>query len=188
MTTGFEQTPEGVNAPEDWELRIAKLEALLKPIATRPVDITRPGLLGRLQAGVPPLDEAGARERAERLLAEILTAYALGTVQTRAAIRKLFEKYQSFAWAAALSVPRTTWEGLRQHLILFSIKDQGRDSRDALLELQEMCKAAKADGLEMAPVLREVAAMSSDEDKYGMGSTSRMLLRHALHNGAGTRS
>ena len=166
-----------MNALEDWEFRMMELEELLQPIAKRPVDITRPDWLERLQAGVSPLDEAGVRDATERLLAEILAAYAQGTVQTRATIRRLFQQYPSFSWAATLSVPRTTIDGLRQHLILFSIKDQGRDSRDALLTLQEICQDARNAGLEIAPVLREIAAMSSDENKYGMGSTSQMFLR-----------
>jgi hypothetical protein len=167
-----------VNAPEDWEFRIAKLEELLQPIAKRPVDITRPGWLERLQAGPPPLDEVGARDTAETLLAEILAAYAQGTAPMRASVRRLFQKYPSFAWAATLSVPWTTMDGLRQHLILFSIDDQGRDGRDAWLALQTICQDAKGVGLEIAPVLQEIAAMSSNEDKYGMGSTSQMLVRH----------
>src|SRR5437870_4739984 len=104
-----------MNALEDWEFRMMELEELLQPIAKRPVDITRPDWLERLQAGVSPLDEAGVRDATERLLAGILAAYAQGTVQTRAAIRRLFQQYPSFSWAATLSVPRTTNDGLRQH-------------------------------------------------------------------------
>ena len=131
-----------MNALEDWEFRMMELEEKLQPIAKRPVDITRPDWLERLQAGVQPLDEAGVRDAAERLLAELIGAYAQGTDHTRAAIRRLFREYRSLAWAATLSVPRTTIDGLRQHLILFSITDQGRDSRDALLTLQGRLKAA----------------------------------------------
>ena len=167
-----------MNALEDWELRMMDLEEKLRPIAKRPVDITRPDWFERLQAGGSPLDEAGVRDTTERLLAEILAAYAQGTAQTRTVIRRLFQEYQSFSWAATLSVPRTTLDGLRQHLILFSINDQGRDSRDALLTLQQICQDARNAGLEIAPVLREIAAMSSNANKYGMGSTSQMLLRH----------
>ena len=166
-----------MNALEDWELRMMELEEKLRPIAKRPVDITRPGWLERLQAGGSPLDEAGVGDTTERLLAEILAAYVQGTAQTRTVIRRLFQEYQSFSWAATLSVPRTTLDGLRQHLILFSMKDQEHDGRDALLTLQEICQDARNAGLEIAPVIREVAAMSSDENKYGMGSTSQMLLR-----------
>ena len=166
-----------MNPLEDWELRMMDFEEKLRPIAKRTVDITRPGWFERLQAGPPPLDEAGVREAVERLLIEIIAGYARGTDQTRTAIRRLFQEYPSLAWAAALSVPRTTIDGSRQHLILFSINDQGRDSRDALLTLQEICNAARNAGLEIAPVLREVAGMSSDADKYRMGSTREMLLR-----------
>src|SRR5262249_12663231 len=123
------------------------LEERLLPIAQRPVDITRPGWVERLRAGVSPLDEAGVRSDAEKLLRELITAYAEGPEKTRAAIRQLFADYRSFAWAAALSTPPSSVDGLRQHLILFSMQDQGRDSRDALPALQEICREATAGGV-----------------------------------------
>ena len=166
-----------MSALEDWELRIRDLEQRLRPIAERPVDVTRPGWLERLQASGSPLDEAGAGETTERLLSEIIVAYSQGAEDFRAAVRRLFDVYRSFAWAAILSVPRTSVRGLRQHLILFSIKDQGRDGRDALLTLWEICCDALAASVEIESVLREVAAMSSDADRFGMGSTRQMLLR-----------
>jgi hypothetical protein len=162
---------------EDWESRIMDFEKRLRPIARRPVDITRPDWLDRLRAGVPPLDEAGVREHAEQLLGELIPAYAKGGDETRCAIRRMFAEYGSFAWAAALSTRRTSVEGLRQHLILFSMKDQGRDTRDALLTLQEIVREADTAGVAKAAVLREVAAMSSSTNRYGMGSTRDMLLR-----------
>jgi hypothetical protein len=68
-------------------------------------------------------------------------------------------------------------EHLRRHLLLFSMKDQGRDSRDALLDLQDLCREARSAGVNLTPVLREVAELPSDKNKYGMGSTEDMLLR-----------
>ena len=121
-------------------------EERLRPIARRPVDITRRDWLDRLRAGVPPLDEAGVREPAEQLLGELISAYAKGGDETRSVIRRMFAQYRSFAWAAAVSTRRTNVEGLRQHLILFSMKDQGRDCRDALLTLQEIVRDADNGG------------------------------------------
>jgi hypothetical protein len=164
---------------EDWESRIMDFEERLRPIACRPVDITRPDWLDRLRAGVPPLDEAGLREHAEQLLGELIPAYATCGDEMRSAIRRMFAEYGSFAWAASLSTPRTSVEGLRQHLILFSMKDQGRDSRDALLTLQEIVREADTAGVDKTAVLREVAAMSSSTNRYGMGSTRDMLLKFA---------
>ena len=114
----------------------------------------------------------------ERLLEEMILAYAQGADQIRTAIRRLFREYHSFAWAAELSTPRTSVAGLRQHLILFSMQDQGRDSCDALLTLQEICREASSAGVNISPVLREVADLSGSADKYGLGSTRDMLLKH----------
>jgi hypothetical protein len=166
-----------MGALDDLELQMMELEERLRPIAQRPVDITRPGWLERLQTGRPPLDEAGVRDAAERLLADLIVAYAQGGEETREAIRRLFTEHRSFAWAAALPDPPTSAAGLRRHLIVFSMKDQARDSRDALLTLQEICRAATTAGVPLEPALRGVAAMSSRVNKYGMGSTSDMLLR-----------
>ena len=121
--------------------------------------------------------KAGVREPAERLLGELIVAYAKGGEETRSAIRRMFAEYRSFAWAAALSTPRTSVEGLRQHLILFSMKDQGRDTRDALLTLQEIVRQADTAGVDKAAALREVAVMSSSTNRYGMGSTRDILLK-----------
>jgi hypothetical protein len=168
----------GRHTLENWELQIMELEERLGLIAQRPVDVTRPGWVERLQAGAPPLDEAGVRNSMERLLEEMILAYAQGADQIRTAIRRLFREYHSFAWAAELSTPRTSVAGLRQHLILFSMQDQGRDSCDALLTLQEICREASSAGVNISPVLREVADLSGSADKYGLGSTRDMLLKH----------
>ena len=113
----------------------------------------------------------------EQLLGELVPAYAKSDDETRSAIRRMFAEYGSFAWAAALSTRPTSVGGLRQHLILFSMKDQGWDSRDALLTLQEIVREADKAGVDKAAVLREVAAMSSSINRYGMGSTRDMLLK-----------
>ena len=89
----------------------------------------------------------------------------------------LFVEYKAFAWAASLRSSPTDEENLRRHLLLFSLKDQGRDSRDALLCLQDLCREARSAGVNPGPVLREVAELSSHRNKYGMGSTREMLLR-----------
>jgi hypothetical protein len=78
----------------------------------------------------------------------MIPAYAKGGDETRSAIRRMFAEYGSFTRAAALSTQPTNVEGLRQHLILFSMKDQGRDSRDALLTLQEIVREADTAGVD----------------------------------------
>jgi len=166
-----------MSALDDLQARMMEMDARLRPIARRPVDVTRPGWLGRLQRQPPPLDEAGIRGAAERLLDDLIVAYAEGTEETREAVRRLFAQHRSFAWAATLSDPPSTIAGFRRRLVLLSMKDQGSDGRDALVTLQETCAAAKAGGVALEPTLRAVAAMSSRVNRHGMGSTSDMLLR-----------
>jgi hypothetical protein len=98
-------------------------------IADRPIDITKIGWGLRLKQSPHPLDEAGVRPEAETLLQELINVYRASGEDERETVRKLFEEYRAFAWAASLPFEPTTEENFRQHLLLFSIKDQGRDSR-----------------------------------------------------------
>lgn len=163
----------------DWNETISILDAYLRPIAQRPVDISDPDWFTKLSDGPQPLDEAGVRIETELLLAEVIEHYLQRDDATRQAIRELFAKNRSFSWAANLPFPPTTQERFRSHLILLSIKDQGIDARDTVLWLQDLCKRASSADVETEPVLREVAQLSSNDDKYGMGSTRSLLLRRA---------
>jgi hypothetical protein len=60
---------------------------------------------------------------------------------------------------------------------LFSFLDQGGDSRDALLWLRAFCDQTGVDCAAISALLRDIAALSSSVDLYGMGSTQAMLLR-----------
>ena len=160
-----------------WERRMSDLDARLRPIAKRPIAFSDLKLIGFRKRRPHPLDEAGIRPEAEALLEELLDAYRDGEEPTRAAIRGLLKSCSSFTWAAALPYPPTTEAGFRRHLLLFSMEDQGRDTRDAIMWLQDLCKRAGEAGVVIGSILREIAALSSDENKYGMGSTRGLLLR-----------
>ena len=158
------------------EQAISQFDSQLAPIAKRSVDISTPNWLEKLIKNPPALDEAGIREQVERLLEELIDLYAQSDEATRIALRDLFHKYQAFAWAAALP-QNSTPEGLRNELLLFSLKDQGRDTRDALLWLQDICKKARSAGVELRPILDEVGELSSEINRFGMGSTKDLILK-----------
>lgn len=125
---------------------------------------------------VHPLDEAGVRAQAEQFLFELIEYYPIADDGIRQSIRKLFEDHQSFSWAATLSYQPVTDKSFRDHLILFSIKDHEQDTRDAIVLLYELCEKARSAGVNIGPTLQEVAELSSDVNKYGMGSTRSLLL------------
>jgi hypothetical protein len=152
---------------------VARLDAALEPIAKRPVDLSDPDWAEKLRAA-EPLDEAGVRAEAEEALRALLHRYEHGDDETRAAVRALFERYSSFRWAAHLP-----GADFRTRLLHLSARDQSSDARDELLALNDLCARARAEGVDIRPLLREVAALSSTIDKYGMGSIRDILLRCA---------
>ena len=162
----------------DWGLRMDVLDQRLRPIANRPVDITDPDWLGKLQSVPPAVDRAGVREECETLLGELVAAYERGDEDVRQAVRRLLRESPSFAWAATPPSDSSTPSGLKTHLIHFSMLDQGRDPRDAQMSLDGILEAARRAGTPTRDVLEQVAAMSNGEPVYpNWPSTSEMLLR-----------
>ena len=166
-----------MNELADIQKAIARLDALLKPIADRKVSRNElESIAKRTLALASALERAGIRVDAEALVNDIANTYTNSDAPTRQTIRELFVQYRAFAWAAPSPWPLTSPDGLRRHLLMFSILDQGQDSRDANLALKHIVATAEAGHVDVTPVLQDVAALSSDDNKFGMGSTSDMLL------------
>jgi hypothetical protein len=122
------------------------------------------------------LARLGVAGPAEALLGNIIEVYAIGDETVRAAIRRLFDRYTSFRWGAGLPRDWHTAAEFRAHLIHLSACDQGDDPRDEILTLQDLCDRARPEGIDVDHILTEVAAMSSDVDRYGMGSMRDIIL------------
>ena len=157
------------------EKDLARLERVLRPIADRPVDLAEPAWVEKLLSS-RPVDEAGIRSEAQRVLENLVVFYSQGHDEQRAAVRTLLDTYPAFRWAASLRCRADTAEGFRMHLLHFSACDQGSDARDEILKLRHLCQVAAKSGVDIVPILKEVAALSSDADRYHMGSTRSFLL------------
>ncbi|MFJ7218780.1 hypothetical protein [Amycolatopsis sp. NPDC098790] len=155
------------------EEMVALLDSCLRPIAQRPVDLSDPGWQEKLRAA-EPLDEAGIRAETEEALRALLDRYEHGDAEARAAVRALFDRYPSFTWAAHLP-----GADFRTRLLHLSARDHGRDTRDEIMALRDIRAEAEAAGVDLRPVLREVAGLSSTVDKYGMGSMRDILRAEA---------
>ncbi|MFF5143096.1 hypothetical protein ACFY6U_25770 [Streptomyces sp. NPDC013157] len=157
---------------------VALIDACVEPIARRPVDLADPDWVRKMREGPHPLDEAGIRPEAEAALRDILTRYEAGDDGVRTALRALLERCHHFTWATALPAEPTP-QSFRQRLLQLSAEDQVPDPRDMMLTLHDLCGQARDAGVDIRPLLLEVAELSSDADKYGMGSTRHILLRAA---------
>ncbi|MFC6018904.1 hypothetical protein ACFP2T_22190 [Plantactinospora solaniradicis] len=162
---------------DDVEAVVSRLNQALAPIAETPVDIDDPNWVEKMRQAPSALVRAGVADEAETALGTLLSRYGEGDESTRTAIRELFARYRSFRWAVGPSYPADTPDRFRGWLLLLSARDQGADTRDELLTLSDVCREATAAGVEIGPILHEVAALSSDVDRYGMGSMRNILLR-----------
>jgi hypothetical protein len=161
----------------DVEREMAWLDAVYRPVADSPVDVEvrdDPAAWGA--AIEAELGRLAVDDRAEAAVRAVVEVYAAGGETVRAAVRRLFDRYTSFRWAAHLPREWDTAEQFRAHLIHLSARDQGSDTRDEILLLGGLCDRALSLGIATGPILDEVAAMSSDEDRYGMGSMRRFIL------------
>jgi hypothetical protein len=149
----------------------ARVDRLLKPVAERPVDWTDPEWHTKIRVDPPP--------EAADALAALVSAYEKGDGAQRDDIRRIFRKYRYFRWGVGFLRAWRTAEELRDRLLLISAEDQGDDTRDVIVYLNDLCTEARGHGIDAGPVLREIAALSSDVDHYGMGSMREILLRFA---------
>lgn len=163
----------------DVEHEMARLDAVYRPVAAMPVDRSDRDAIMNLGARVEAaLTELAVDDQAEAVLRAVIELYDAGDETARAAVRRLFDRYTSFRWAAHLPRDWDTAQEFRSHLIHLSARDQGEDTRDEILVLQDLCARAEQAGIDVDPILDEVAAMSSDVDRYGMGSMRSVILRH----------
>jgi hypothetical protein len=166
---------------DDIEKKMACLDTVYRPVATKPVDIGALfGATGLNNLGASieaDMAQLGVGDQAEMLLRELVELYAAVDDKVRLRIRGLFDRYSSFRWAAHLPREWNRAEEFRARLIHLSMRDQASDARDEIVTLQSLCSRARQAGIDVDPILDEVAAMSSDVDRYGMGSMRAMILR-----------
>jgi hypothetical protein len=161
------------------EREIARLDAVYRPVAKAPVDIMDPDAFENMGTRIQAeLAQLGVDDQAKAVLRAVIELYAAGDETVRVAVRQLFDRYTSFRWAAHLPREWDTAEEFRAHLVHLSARDQGADTRDEILGLQDLCERAHRAGIDVDPILDEVAAMSSDVDRYGMGSMRSVILRY----------
>jgi hypothetical protein len=159
------------------EAEMSRLDGIYRPVAKAPVDPSdRPEDLGAvIEAELAGL---AVGDQAEAVLRAVLSLYAAGGDDVRVAIRRLFDRYTSFRWAAHLPRDWDSAADFRARLIHMSARDQGPDTRDEILALWDLCERALRAGIDVGPILDEVAAISSDVDRYGMGSMRDVFLRY----------
>ncbi|MCX2952822.1 hypothetical protein [Lentzea sp. NEAU-D7] len=146
------------------------------PTALRPVHLNNPNWAAELADRMPPAQEVGVGDEAEAVLADLLGPTSGATNPPAPPCARSSTATRSFRWAATLPFDETALQSYRSQLVKVSATDQATYTRDVLLWLWDLADRARAAGIDIVPTLVEVAEMSSDADRYGMGSTRKILL------------
>ncbi|MET8154151.1 hypothetical protein ACIBSW_19980 [Actinoplanes sp. NPDC049668] len=155
---------------------VAVIDELLRDIANRPVDLSDPNWAAKFRAR-PPVEEAGVAAEAAAALDALLDAYETGGSPTREQVRDIFRDYPSFRWGAHLPREWNSVGEFRRRLLHVSAMDKGADPRDQLMAIWWLCNRARELGIDVEPVLREVADLSSDADCQDFGSARMRIMR-----------
>lgn len=161
----------------DWQRRTNALEQHLKPI----VDAT-------FSSSSDPWDEDAIpepyktqnkklRPDIQNLFDDILNQFENFTPDQRQKIIDLMYRQEALIWSSRIEEDRDTPDGFRKHMIFFVLMDQGKDTRDALLALQQNQINANKAGINTDAIFKEMAELASTKDKFGWGSTRDLLLR-----------
>ena len=153
------------------------IDLLMRDFAQQLVDLSDTDWMAKRRAGIRPVDEAGVAEETAAALEALLDAYESGDEETREDVREIFRAHRYFTWAAGLPHEWRSAAEFRRRLILVSARDQHEDPRDELMMIWWLCNRARALGIDIEPVLTEVAGMSSDVDHYEFGSMRQLILR-----------
>ncbi|MEP3890393.1 MAG: hypothetical protein ABJN69_07985 [Hellea sp.] len=166
------------SAFEDWERRAAFLNQQLAPIINVEIDMNAPDWEEQIFNRPHPVDEAGLRGAVETLFKEIVDQFEFYTPDQRQHIIDLMYKNDALIYSAVLKADPNTPDGLRKHMILFVIDDQGKDTRDALLALSAYHASGTAKGIDVISIFQEMADIASRRDKFGWGTTRDLFLKY----------
>jgi len=116
--------------------------------------------------------------RFHEMVEQMATTYLQASPEQCAEVRALIRQFEGVWWCLRLPVRKP--EGEREfklELAVLSMRDHHKDTRDELVTLSGLLRVAHEAGIRVATALKEVAALSSNDDRYGMGSM-REILEH----------
>ena len=96
-------------------------------------------------------------------LEEAILEYERADANGRRALRKLFADCHEFSSNVTLREPLDSAASFRRHLLHVSLTYGGSDFRDTRVGLADLWNKAAAAGVNLVPIIQEVAAISGDE-------------------------
>ena len=144
----------------------------------KPFDVNAANWEEQLERRQHPADASGLRKEIETLFEEIIDHFEGLSPQQRKQIVELMYENQALMYSAIIKTNPSTYDGFRRTMILFVIKDQGTDIRDAILELSAYHAKAENQGIDVRTIFKDMADIASTRDKFGWGTTRDLFLKY----------
>jgi hypothetical protein len=153
----------------EYDAQLSQLETKLEPFRARSPETSYKTFF----------DELGVRAEAMHLMTAVAELYA-STPESRDRIRGMFGRYRFVREWLWPSQEPTTPELFRLWLLGVSMRDAGDDPRDMAFGVSNVCRVAVSAGVDVAPILESVAAISSDQRTFhGRGVSMREVMLEA---------
>jgi len=118
-------------------------------------------------------------DRVKAVTGEMAEVYLIGNDEQRASIRSLITRMRGIQYFMAIpaSQIRSSADAgkFRLALLFESMADLRDDTRDVILAVHELCHAGRQAGIDVERYRNEIAALSSDVDRHGLGSMRSLL-------------
>lgn len=157
---------------ESWAQELIKYHTLLKPI----LDIPYIGdsSFNKINEEIAQLNIS---ESITDIVNEIMFAFLKVNADQRLSISELINENDTILWALKPFEQPTNIEDIENQMLWFIILDQGKDTRDAILALNEIISITKSLGFNVNTLLKKYVSLASIQDKFGWGSTQNLILR-----------
>lgn len=153
-----------------WQEELQIFDSRVKPVINAPYT-------GDSSSFYQELHALGLKSRADAIVQQIVDEFPKLTAENRRKVSELVNRYSGINWLTDLMRKVESIEAFRLSLTWFVIMDQGKDTRDAILELESYISKGKTFGYPVKALLQEISRMASEQDRYGWGSTRDLILK-----------
>jgi hypothetical protein len=161
-----------------WQKDVPDIDKPLRAWGQQKPDLSDPSWFTKIPPS-PLKEDPALKQRFDAVTQEMAKVYLEGVPDQCRRIRELIREHKGF-WNF-LGIPtdqiRSRKDGNVFLLALTyeSMSDLGLDTRDAIVSVDELLKAARKAGIDPIPHLRQVMAVSNDVNWHRMGTMKGLL-------------
>lgn len=154
-----------------WKTELQALDSMIRPILDTPYT-------GESDSFYKELQVLDLKDLANAIVNQLIDQFPKLNARERLSLSELVDQYNGVTWLTDITTKVETIEAFKANLIWFVIRDQEKDTRDAILSLRSLIEKGRALDYPVKALLQEVSELASQEDKYGWGSTRNLILNN----------